>query len=158
MASSAGLRHPVGDTSGPTPDNTFGFPVITDVETLYPFYFGPGSGIQTLEADDVAALSTLYPEPGFFANSGTITGTILASNGITKLTGVNVIARNLADPFGDAVSALSSDFTDSTSQSDPFTGVYTLTAEDRAVLRWIRFGRTTGGAVEYRHQGAVEIL
>ena len=53
-------------------------------------------------------------------------GTIYAPNGTTKLTGVNVIARNVADPFEDAVSAISSDFTDSTSQADPIVGTYTI--------------------------------
>ena len=116
-----------GDTSGPTPFNTFGSPpTIEVIETMYPFYFGPGSGTQTLEADDIAMVSTLYPESNFFDNSGTIAGTIFAPNGSTRLTGVNVIVRNVADPFEDAVSAISSDFTDSTSQADPVVGTYTI--------------------------------
>jgi len=116
-----------GDASGPTPFNTFGSPLTIEViETMYPFYFGPGSGTQTLEADDIAMVSTLYPEPSFFDNTGTIAGTIFASNGSTRLTGVNVIARNVADPFEDAVSAISSDFTDSTSQADPLVGTFTI--------------------------------
>jgi len=118
-----------GDTSGPNPFNTFGIidPFANDiVETMYPFYFGPGIGTNSLEADDIAMVSTLYPEPTFFSDTGSISGTIYASNGTTRLTGVNIIARNLADPFFDAVSAISSDFTDSTSQSDPVVGTYTL--------------------------------
>ena len=118
-----------GDNSGPTPHDTF-LPIpnpFTDViETMYPFYYGPGIGTQTLEADDIAILSTMYPDPGFFTNTGTIAGTIFAPNGSTKLTGVNVIARNIADPFNDAVSAISSDFTDSTSQADPVVGAYSI--------------------------------
>ena len=122
----------IGDTTGPTPDNaTFGFPPFPDgvevIETMYPFLF---SGIDQLSrtphADDIAILSTLYPEPTFFADTGTIAGTIYAPNGNTRLTGVNVIARNLANPFEDAVSAISSDFTDSTSQADPIVGTYTI--------------------------------
>src|SRR6266496_4883562 len=119
----------VGDTSGPTPFDTFGRPgpITNDfVETMYPFYFGPGSGSQTLEADDVSILSTLYPAAGFFDGSASITGRILAPNGTTPLTGVNVIARNVADPFADAVSAVSGDFTASASPSDPLAGVYRL--------------------------------
>jgi len=116
-----------GDASGPSPNNTFGAPAsITQIETMYPFYFGPGSGTASLAADDIAGVSTLYPAAGFFASTGTIQGTIFASNGTTRLSGVNVIARNLLNPFNDAVSALSGDFTDSGSQLDPIVGTFTL--------------------------------
>ena len=116
-----------GDSSGPSPFNTFGSPAsITVIETMYPFYFGPGSGTSTLERDDIAGVSTLYPEPGFFSGTATIKGTIYASNGTTRISGVNVIARNIVDPFADAVSALSGDFTDSSSQADPIVGTFTL--------------------------------
>jgi hypothetical protein len=117
------------DESGPTPFNTFGTPAGPAgeaIETMYPFYFGPGTGTQNLNADDIAAISTLYPAAGFFASTGTIAGSVLASTGITRLSGVNVIARNVANPFVDAVSAMSGDFTDSTSQADPVTGTYRL--------------------------------
>ena len=118
-----------GDNSGPSPNNTF-TPIpdpFTDViETMYPFYYGPGIGTQTLEKDDIASLSTLYPAPGFATMTGAISGTIYAPNGTTKVTGVNVIARNIANPFDDAVSAISSDFTDDFSQGDPVTGTYKI--------------------------------
>ena len=117
----------LGDTSGPTPNDTFPVPPLAGlVETMYPFYFGTLAGTSTPHADDIAILSTLYPEPTFFGDTGTISGTIFASNGTTKLTGVNVIARNVADPFADAVSAISSDFTEGFSQADPVTGTYTI--------------------------------
>jgi hypothetical protein len=121
-----------GDESGPTPFNTFPpESMFLRVETMYPFAlilpdgsdFGGG---ETPALDDTYILSTLYPAPGFFTDFGSISGTILGPDGVTKLTGVNVIARNVANPYDDAVSAISSDFTDSTSQSDPVVGTYTL--------------------------------
>src|SRR6185436_2768742 len=116
-----------GDTSGPLPFNTFGNPAsIGVIETMYPFYFGPGSGTASLENDDIAGVSTLYPTAGYLAGTGTISGTILAGNGTTRLSGVNVIARNIADPFEDAVSAVSGDRTDSGSQADALVGTYRL--------------------------------
>ena len=115
------------DTSGPTPNNTFGGPpLVTTIETMYPFYFGPGSGTSTPHADDIASVSQLYPSLTFAATTGSIAGAIKASDGTTRLSGVNVIARNIANPFLDAVSAVSGDFTDGTAQSDPVVGTYHL--------------------------------
>lgn len=128
-----GLAHTVvngqiglADNSGPSPHDTFGAPDFDAdlVETMYPYYFGPGIGTGSLEADDVAMVSTLYPEPGYLAGTGTIAGTILSPSGASKLTGINVIARNVANPFEDAVSAISGDF--SIASGDPFSGIYRI--------------------------------
>ncbi len=118
-----------GDTTGPTPNDTFGppiSPIANDiVETMYPFYYGPGIGTGSPEADDVAIASRMYPEPDYASTTGEISGSILL--GSSGITGVNVIARNVANPFFDAVSAISSDFTDNTDASDPNVGVYRIT-------------------------------
>ncbi|MEM8770232.1 MAG: hypothetical protein AAGD92_01160 [Pseudomonadota bacterium] len=118
----------VADTSGPTPDNgTFGLPTtITVIETMYPFYFGPGSGTQTVELDDAASLSSLYPDASFATDTGSISGTVFAPDGTTPLLGVNVIARNVADPFEDASSAITGDFAGTGDGSDPLTGAFTI--------------------------------
>ena len=102
----------LGDTSGPTPNDTFPIPPLAGmIETMYPFYFGPLAGTSTPDKDDVASLSALYPAPGFADHHGTRSpARIFAPNGTTPLTGVNVIASNVANPFDDAVSAISSDF------------------------------------------------
>ena len=131
----SGLAHTVvngqiflaGDESGPTPNNTFGTPSdITVIETMYPFYFGPGSGTSSLQSDDSRALSKLYPAAGFASSTAAISGQILASDAATRLSGVNVIARNVADPFLDAASAISGDFALLPGQSDPVAGTYRL--------------------------------
>src|SRR5690606_30025896 len=90
------------------------------------FYFGPGFGFATPNKDDVVCLSTLYPEATFFASTRTVSGRIVASNRRTRKTGFNVIARNVADPFIDAVSAISSDYAGVYAPGTPRLGTYTL--------------------------------
>ncbi|HEX2251954.1 MAG TPA: pre-peptidase C-terminal domain-containing protein [Thermoanaerobaculia bacterium] len=118
----------LGDSAGPGTFLPYAVPnPFTEVvETMYPFYFGPGIGTGSLHREDIASVSALYPEPSFAATTGTISGTIFAPDGVTRVSGVNVIARNEADPFLDAVSAISGDHTDSVSQADPVTGTYTI--------------------------------
>lgn len=109
------------------PGGVFPGPVAFDqIETMNPFYGGEGQGTATPHRDDVAALSTLYPEPTFFGTTASIAGTILAPNGAKRLSGVNVVARNVLNPFDDAASALSGDRTDDTSQADLLAGTYRL--------------------------------
>ncbi len=133
----AGLDHSVvngqlvlGDESGPTPHDTFGRPASFDglIETMNPFIYFPmviAGGQDTPDADDAAIFSALYPEPDFAATTGAVSGRVLTPLG-EPLTGVNVIARNLADPFGNAVSALSGSFAAHRTADDPEAGVFTL--------------------------------
>ena len=91
-----------------------GFPDPSQVETMYPFIAigGTGAAAGTVESlEDRAAISDLYPAAGWPAAYPSIKGTIYAPDGRTQFTGANVIARNIADPFGDAVSGLSGNAT-----------------------------------------------
>ncbi len=102
----SGLHHSVvngelftkDDNTGPTPYDTFPRPASPDgqIETMYGLFVPGARGTESPDADDRSIFSTLYPEPNFFANSGTITGRILGLNGKTPINGVNVIARNIA--------------------------------------------------------------
>ena len=87
-----------------------GFPDPSQVETMYPFIAIGGTGASASTVDmneDAAALSNLYPAAGWPAAYPSIQGTVYAPDGKTQYTGANVIARNLANPFGDAISGLS---------------------------------------------------
>ncbi len=88
-----------------------GGPNDSQVETMYPFITpeptGTGAAMATVDRlDDRAALSDIYPAPGWPSNTGTISGDILDADG-NPITGVNVIARNAADPFNDVDSYIS---------------------------------------------------
>jgi len=110
---------PWGENVGPASCSALPYPAnltSDDVETMYPFsnptLGGTGlaqANIHTL--DDIAAISDLYPGPGWPNAYGTITGKILDVDGKTQLTGVNVIARNLADPYAGANSTMSGEWT-----------------------------------------------
>ena len=117
----------LGDSSGPSPFNTFPLvSLVNRIETMYPFYFGPLAGFATPDKDDVAAISTLYPAPTFFSSTGTITGRILGSNGRSNKAGFNVLARNIANPFDDAVSGVSGAFATDLSPGSALAGVYVI--------------------------------
>ncbi len=115
-----------GDTTGPTPYDTFPrISLVDQIETMAPILL-VGGGQATPHADDRAALSALYPEPSFRATEGAIEGTIVGPNGRTPLTGVNVIARNVASPYDDAVSAISGNLALTSRATDPYAGRYAL--------------------------------
>jgi len=129
-----GIALSTPETSGPAPDNTFGAPTVADfvnnglLETMYPFFFGPQFGSETPGRDDTTSMSRLYPAPGYFATTASLSGSIFGPNGTLRLSGVNVIARNVANPFLDAVSALSGDFTDEDDPAvSPVVGTYRFT-------------------------------
>lgn len=61
-------------------------------------------------AEDKAAISDLYPASSYQSTKGSIHGRVLQTNGRDGITGVNVIARNLDNPYADAVSAMSGDY------------------------------------------------
>jgi uncharacterized membrane protein len=80
-------------------------------ETMYPISTPEpdqsGQGMATVDRlDDMSALSDIYPAPGYPASRGTIRGQIRDASGLL-VTGVNVVARNVADPFNDCSSYIS---------------------------------------------------
>lgn len=62
-----------------------------DFATMYPIIIKTEQ--QTLDADDVSAISNLYPVSGYSALVGSISGTVKSAGG-ANLSGVNVLAVN----------------------------------------------------------------
>jgi Matrixin len=109
-----------GEAPGPTSCAALPYalgPTRADVETMYP-YIDPTPGTGTGEAqgnihtlDSMAAISDLYPGRGWPDAYGTIEGKVFDLDGKTELTGVNVIARNLSNPYAGANSAVTGQLT-----------------------------------------------
>lgn len=68
---------------------------VASVPTMHPFAVG-GTARRTLEPDDMAGLSELYPEPGF-STLGSIEGTVTRCGSNSPVTGANVRAINVAN-------------------------------------------------------------
>jgi hypothetical protein len=85
------------------------------VETMFPYINNAaqiGAEMATVDMpDDIAAISNLYPTAAYRSNTGSIGGVLRLKDGRTPYSGVNIIARNVNDPLGDAVSAMTGDQT-----------------------------------------------
>ena len=132
----------LGDAIGPfgCPMPYGGSPLISQVETMYPFIdptIGTGSGPAqgTVDMlDDISAVSHVYPGVGWPSDYGTISGTIYDVDGTSELTGVNVIVRNLLDPFGDCSSMLSGGFSQGDAGPDGYYEFNGLTPGETYVV------------------------
>jgi hypothetical protein len=114
--------------SGCAPEAWSGGLTFNEFETMYPFLDPSAGSVGIQQAtvnvlDDIASVSDVYPAAGWPNNTGTITGRVYMPDGVTEVTGVNVIARNVADPFEDATSGLTGDFTQGDLGPD---GLFTL--------------------------------
>jgi len=91
------------------------------IETMYPFIDpdniradGKNAGLEMSTVDrpdDVAAISDLYPTAAYSKTRGSVAGVLYLKDGRTPYAGINIVARNVANPLGDAISAQSGDKT-----------------------------------------------
>jgi hypothetical protein len=86
-------------------NNSAGFPSdaldpisVNSVPTMHPFSIGTSQNRRTLEPDDIASLSELYPEATFTTAFGSIEGTVKrCATGNASVTGANVRAVNVSN-------------------------------------------------------------
>lgn len=132
-----------GDAAGPDSCAALPYalgPTRADVETMYPYIDptpGTGTGaaqgnIHTL--DSMAAISDLYPGRGWPNDYGTLEGKVYDVDGKTELTGVNVIARNLTNPYAGATSAITGQLTQGLLGPDGSFVIHGLIPGQRYVL------------------------
>ena len=86
-----------GEFGAMTPTDALDPISVTSVPTMHPFADNTGTSRRTPKADDIAALSELYPEASFATTYGSISGTVTRCSDGTPLTGVNVRIVNAAN-------------------------------------------------------------
>lgn len=119
-----------GDESSPTGCPSVGTPAFSNFTAMYPFAsvspLGPGAQAASIDhPEDLDALARFHPVANYSTTTGTISGTVFQSDGVTPVNGVNVIVRSTADPFGDARSTITGDL--SFTPGDAFEGTFVLT-------------------------------
>lgn len=128
------------------------YPAANQIETMYPVidpwpssptYNSPEMAKVLDDADDMAALSSIYPAPGYSATTGTIRGRIVAKDGASQVTGVNVIARRVNSPLDGALSRISGDGTQGLLGAD---GTFTMTGLSPGVGYVIYIDQLRAGA------------
>lgn len=120
------------------------------VETMFPFLVTGAQG--TPHRDDIAHISALYPDNGATsiygpadtadgAAYGVITGNIAFADG-SPIQGMNVIARNVNDKFGDAVAFVSGSTFSGNQFSEDFNPPFDLGGG--AIGPWFDLGPFSG--------------
>jgi hypothetical protein len=120
-------RLPFPQGSNPTPAN---------VSVMYPFIdinpadWNTPTGEHQASAsttEDFAAISSIYPADSFIAQTGTIKGTVSYAFSDAGVIGVNVVARNIDNPWDDAITAMTGDWNDGVVGAAQGEGEFTIT-------------------------------
>lgn len=116
------------------------FPAIdaAAIETMFPFIDPAGAGGTEQSSvdltDDIAAISNLYPTADYASTTGTISGTLRLKDASTVYSGINIVARNVANPLMDAVSDMSGSATQGLIGPDGHFSIRGLTPGAQYVL------------------------
>lgn len=117
---------PYPQSSQPTPVN---------MEVMYPYidnnpnsWSGPTGEHQATvsTAEDFAAISSLYPAASLASDTGTISGTVTYPFSSDGVIGVNIVARNVDNPFEDAITVMSGDWNDGVPGAAQGIGEFTM--------------------------------
>jgi hypothetical protein len=77
-------------------------------------------------AEDFAAVSSLYPAASFASDTGTISGSVTYPFSKDGVIGVNIVARNIDNPYEDAITVMSGDWNDGAAGALQGIGEYVI--------------------------------
>jgi len=121
-----------GDYQLPFPQ---GNPTPQDIAVMYPYinnsadeWSTPTGAEQATVStqEDFAAISSLYPAASFAATTGSITGKVTYPFSEDGVIGVNVVARNIDNPYEDAITVMTGDWNDGVPGAAQGVGEFTL--------------------------------
>ena len=110
-------------------------PAPADMEVMYPYinhnptsWSGPTGEHQATVStkEDFAAISSIYPAENFASDTGTLSGTVTYPFSNDGVIGVNIVARNIDNPFEDAITVMSGDWNDATPGAAQGIGEFTM--------------------------------
>lgn len=122
-----------GEYRLPFPQDTG--PAAADMAVMYPFinnypdaWPSPTGEYQATvnTAEDYAAISSIYPAATFASGTGTISGSVTYPFSQNGIIGVNIVARNIDDPFEDAITVMSGDWNDGVPGAAQGAGEFTM--------------------------------
>lgn len=122
-----------GDYRLPFPQESV--PGEADISVMYPFVdINPNSWpmptgqyqatVSTTE--DFAAISSIYPAAEFGTQTGTVTGSVAYAFSSDGVIGVNIVARNIDNPWEDAITAMTGDWNDGVADAGQGEGEFVL--------------------------------
>lgn len=110
-------------------------PQPENVAVMYPYidvnpndYANPTGEYQATAStvEDFAAISSIYPTAAFATGTGSISGSVTYPFSKNGIIGVNIVARNIDNPFEDAVTVMSGDWNDGVPGAAQGVGEFTL--------------------------------
>jgi hypothetical protein len=77
-------------------------------------------------SEDFAALSSVYPAESFASGTGAITGSVTYPFSSDGIIGLNIVARNIDNPYEDAITVMTGDWNDGESNAAQGFGEFTM--------------------------------
>lgn len=117
---------PYPQSSVPSAENiSVMYPYINNNPTAWPSPTGQYvADLSTTE--DFATISSIYPADSFASETGSISGSITYPFSTDGLIGANIVARNIDNPFDDAITVMSGDWNDGEAGALQGVGEFTL--------------------------------
>ena len=106
-----------------------------DVEVMYPYINNDPNGwpsptgqyqATVSTAEDFAAISSIYPAASFASETGSISGSVTYPFSSEGVIGVNIVARNIDNPYEDAITVMTGDWNDGVAGAMEGYGEFTL--------------------------------